>query len=56
MVPIFTNVIFDTSQAHANKAFAHMFDWLDATLEVVKATRIPCLYCALIRMNCGQIR
>jgi hypothetical protein len=37
MVPIFTNVIFDTSQAHANKAFAHMFAWLDATLEVVKA-------------------
>ncbi|MFN2146711.1 MAG: hypothetical protein ACK2T7_15280 [Anaerolineales bacterium] len=37
MVPIFTNVIFDTSQAHANKAFAHMFDWLDTTLEVIKA-------------------
>ena len=37
MVPIFTNVIFDTSQAHANTTFAHMFEWLDATLEVVKA-------------------
>lgn len=37
VVPIFTNVIFDTSQAHANRAFAHMFAWLDATLEVVRA-------------------
>jgi hypothetical protein len=37
MVPIFTNVIFDTSQAHANKVFEHMFAWLDATLKVVKS-------------------
>jgi hypothetical protein len=37
MVPVFTNVIFDTSQAHANTAFEHMFTWLDAVLEVVKA-------------------
>ena len=37
MVPVFTNVIFDTSQAHANTAFEHMFTWLDAVLEVAKS-------------------
>lgn len=36
IVPIFTNVIFDTSQPHANTVFEDMFDWLDLTLEVVK--------------------
>ncbi|MFV2045685.1 MAG: hypothetical protein ACC700_20965, partial [Anaerolineales bacterium] len=30
VVPIFTNVIFDTSQVHANSIFKHMFEWLDA--------------------------
>lgn len=35
MVPIFTNVIFDTSQHHANVAFEHMFEWLDLVNEVV---------------------
>ncbi len=30
VVPIFTNVIFDTSQVHANSIFEHMFEWLDA--------------------------
>jgi hypothetical protein len=29
LVPVFTNVIFDTSQAHANTIFPDMFDWLD---------------------------
>ncbi|MBN2146008.1 MAG: hypothetical protein JW726_01425 [Anaerolineales bacterium] len=37
MVPVFTNVIFDTSQAHANTVFPHMFAWLDKTLEIIKA-------------------
>jgi hypothetical protein len=37
IVPIFTNVIFDTSQPHANKVFEDMFDWLDMTLEVIRA-------------------
>lgn len=37
IVPIFTNVIFDTSQGHANVIFPHMFAWLDAVLEVVRA-------------------
>ncbi len=36
IVPIFTNVIFDTSQSHANVIFEHMFEWLDTTLEVIQ--------------------
>jgi hypothetical protein len=39
IVPIFTNVIFDTSQPHANTVFEDMFDWLDMTLEVIKENR-----------------
>ena len=37
IVPIFTNVIFDTSQPHANTVFEDMFDWLDMTLDVLRA-------------------
>lgn len=37
VVPVFTNVIFDTSQVHANLIFEHMFAWLDNLLEVAKA-------------------
>ncbi len=37
VVPIFTNVIFDTSQPHANTVFEDMFDWLDLTLEAIRA-------------------
>jgi hypothetical protein len=29
LVPVFTNVIFDTSQVHANTLFEHMYAWLD---------------------------
>ncbi len=36
IVPIFTNVIFDTSQSHANTVFEHMFDWLDSVLEIIR--------------------
>jgi len=36
IVPVFTNVIFDTSQPHANTVFEDMFDWLDMTLEVIR--------------------
>src|SRR5215216_2282713 len=36
IVPIFTNVIFDTSQPHANTVFEDMFDWLDMTLSVIR--------------------
>jgi hypothetical protein len=35
IVPIFTNVIFDTSQPHANTVFEDMFDWLDLVLEKI---------------------
>lgn len=33
VVPVFTNVIFDTSQPHANVLFEDMFTWLDEVLE-----------------------
>ncbi len=36
IVPVFTNVIFDTSQPHANTIFEDMFAWLDLVLEVIK--------------------
>ncbi|MDQ2692476.1 MAG: hypothetical protein M3Y68_10625 [Chloroflexota bacterium] len=36
IVPIFTNVIFDTSQPHANTVFEDMFEWLDMALEVIR--------------------
>jgi len=36
IVPVFTNVIFDTSQVHANTIFEEMFIWLDNVLEVIK--------------------
>jgi hypothetical protein len=39
IVPVFTNVIFDTSQPHANTVFEDMFDWLDMTLEVMREYR-----------------
>ena len=37
VVPVFTNVIFDTSQGHANVIYPHMFAWLDAVLEIIRA-------------------
>lgn len=38
-VAVFSNVIFDTSQVHANTLFPGMFDWLDDVL--VKANAHP---------------
>jgi len=35
IVPIFTNVVYDTSQAHANVMFPHMFAWLDTLLGII---------------------
>ena len=35
-VPIFTNVIFDTSQPHSNVVFSDMFAWLDGVLNLAK--------------------
>lgn len=37
IVPVFTNVIFDTSQPHSNVVFEHMFAWLDLVLELIRA-------------------
>ncbi len=37
IVPVFTNVIFDTSQVHANVVFPEMFAWLDAMLAIARA-------------------
>ena len=37
IVPVFTNVVFDTSQIHANTVFPQMFAWLDLVLEIIKA-------------------
>jgi len=36
IVPVFTNVIYDTSQVHANVVFPHMFAWLDLVLEIIR--------------------
>jgi hypothetical protein len=37
IIPVFTNVIFDTSQPHANTVFTDMFSWLDLVLETARA-------------------
>ena len=37
VVPVFTNVVYDTSQVHANTVFPHMFAWLDLVLEIIQA-------------------
>jgi hypothetical protein len=36
IVPVFTNVVFDTSQPHSNVIFPHMFAWLDLVLETIR--------------------
>jgi hypothetical protein len=36
VVPVFTNVIYDTSQVDTNVAFKHMFDWLDHLLPIIR--------------------
>lgn len=37
IVPVFTNVVYDTSQVHANKVFPQMFAWLDSLLELIRS-------------------
>lgn len=37
IVPVFTNVVYDTSQVHANVIFPHMFAWLDLVLKVIRS-------------------
>lgn len=36
IVPVFTNVIFDTSQPHSNVIFPDMFAWLDEVLDIIR--------------------
>jgi hypothetical protein len=36
IVPVFTNVIFDTSQAHANSIYPDMFCWLEEISGLIK--------------------
>ena len=36
IIPIFTNVIFDTSQAHANSIYTDMFSWLEDVAVLIK--------------------
>ncbi|MRR28837.1 hypothetical protein EG834_00535, partial [bacterium] len=36
IVPVYTNVIFDTSQNHANVIFPHMFAWLDEVAHLIR--------------------
>ena len=36
IVPIFTNVVYDTSQVHANVVFPHMFAWLDLAAKLIR--------------------
>jgi hypothetical protein len=36
VVPVFTNVVFDTSQPHANTIFRDMFAWLDLVVELAR--------------------
>jgi hypothetical protein len=37
VVPVFTNVIFDTSQPHSNVVFPDMFAWLESVLKVIRS-------------------
>ncbi len=36
VVPVFTNVVYDTSQVHANVLFPQMFAWLDMMLGIIQ--------------------
>lgn len=36
IVPVFTNVIYDTSQVHANVIFPHMFAWLEVIAGLIR--------------------
>ncbi|MEA3439624.1 MAG: hypothetical protein U9R58_05015 [Chloroflexota bacterium] len=36
IVPVFTNVVYDTSQIHANVIFPHMFAWLEVIREIIR--------------------
>ncbi len=38
VVPVFTNVIFDTSQPHSNVVFPDMFAWLECVLDMIRSS------------------
>jgi len=38
LVPVFTNVVFDTSQPHANTLFTDMFAWLEEVIALAAQT------------------
>ena len=39
LVSVFTNVVFDTSQVHANVLFDDMFEWLNALAGIIRRER-----------------
>jgi hypothetical protein len=53
IVPVFTNVVFDTSQSHANVVFDQMFDWLDTVLQEIKT---HCNILFVIRAHPDELR
>ena len=56
IVPIFTNVIFDTSQAHANSIYLDMFSWLEDVAFLIKRTPGRYLSLGRIRMKSARER
>ncbi len=54
VVPVFTNVIFDTSQGHANVLFEHMFAWLDVVLEEIISAQDTLFVIVHIPMSSDQ--
>ena len=53
VVPVFTNVIFDTSQPHANVAYEHMFAWLD---DLLTPTQRRSSFSGRTRTKCGLVK
>lgn len=53
VVTVFTNVVFDTSQTHANTIFESMFDWLDETMRLA-ATHLETLF--IVRAHPDELR
>ncbi len=53
VVPVFTNVVFDTSQGHANWLYGHMFEWLDDVLKLIRTHPETCF---VIRAHPDELR
>lgn len=54
IVAVFTNVVYDTSQVHANVAFRHMFHWLDHVLKIIQSHPETLFVIRAIPMRCAQ--